>query len=300
MSEDKRDNAWLDTFQFEEDEGDHRLGAHWSPFFADTSEFLQRLPEVLPATVPIQGYGDFFPPPRQLPAGWPAVFYLAWPNVHQGALLAIRRNGESGSELVSLFPHCRSGVEHTLNLECVTVWKGGCEAQIEGTLGDACITFFDTLYGVNRGWYEAGKEYQFILTGLAFEARAARDVEFDMPGPDLSEILWGMLQESDMTRGNGPMKVSTRYMTALIPIQNGDADDYQFHGPVKSVKQFEMLDQPAWLVRATLMRGIQDEREYDFDVVITHKAWEGEEPPKVGEDIEGVLWLQGYLWLPQR
>jgi hypothetical protein len=44
---------------------------------------------------------------------------------------------------------------------------------------------------------------------------------------------------------------------------------------VKSVKAVEMLGQEGWMVRVTLMRSLEDE-----------------------QDIEGTLWLQGYLWYP--
>lgn len=36
-----------------------------------------------------------------------------------------------------------------------------------------------------------------------------------------------------------------------------------------------------------------------LDILITRRAWTGEAPPQVGQDIEGRLWLQGYLWMPR-
>ena len=34
---------------------------------------------------------------------------------------------------------------------------------------------------------------------------------------------------------------------------------------------------------------------FDLDIVVTALSWDGEAPPEVGQDIEGSLWLQGYL-----
>jgi len=35
--------------------------------------------------------------------------------------------------------------------------------------------------------------------------------------------------------------------------------------------------------------------DFDLDIVVTARAWDGETPPEMGQDIEGSLWLQGYL-----
>ena len=294
-SETARAVSWLDTFVFEE-EGDHYFGTRWTPFFDDAEGFFQRLPEILPKAIPLQGYGDFFPPPHQCPPDWSKVRYLAWPDVHQAVLLAIKENEGRESELVSLFPHCRSGVEHTVTIERVLVWKDGCKAQIEGVVGPACITFFDTLYGVNRGWYESGRDLQFILTGIAYDARKAPIEEFDIPPSEVDASIREKAKQNGIDLAELPSKIDTRHMQMLLPIPDWDRDDYQFHGPVKSVKETVMLNQPGWLVRTALVRGMEDDREYDFDILITRKAWEGDEPPRAGENIEGAMWLQGYLW----
>ena len=68
---------------------------------------------------------------------------------------------------------------------------------------------------------------------------------------------------------------------------------------MKTVEDIEMLDQPAWELRATVTRDLETNDDVDLDVIVTHKVWEDREPPKVGEDIEGILWLQGFLWMPQ-
>ena len=65
-------------------------------------------------------------------------------------------------------------------------------------------------------------------------------------------------------------------------------------GAVRSIGV--VLGQDAWLVRATVMR-LSDylSEDVDLDILITPKAWRGSEPPRIGEDIQGRLWLQGRL-----
>jgi hypothetical protein len=33
----------------------------------------------------------------------------------------------------------------------------------------------------------------------------------------------------------------------------------------------------------------------EYNIVITRRVWRGDQPPAVGQDIEGQLWLQGRL-----
>jgi hypothetical protein len=63
------------------------------------------------------------------------------------------------------------------------------------------------------------------------------------------------------------------------------------------VREFEdFLGQRGWTVRATVMRSIGlSSDDADLTVVITQRAWQGDVPPQVGQDIEGRLWLQGYM-----
>lgn len=293
---DAASSDWLNTFEFEES-GNHAFGARWEPFFDDAGEFVGRLPQILPEAKLRQGYGDFYPPSRVCPSHWPKVSYLAWPDIHQGVLLAIKINEQGASELVSLFPFWESGTEHTVTLDRVVVWPGGAEAQVECVIGDAEVTFFDALYAINRGWYVSGGEYQFVLTGIAYNSRVAKDEVFDISGEKLGEIL----RKIEGIEGGAPddpeiSKIHTRGMAMLIPIPQWDADDYHFRGPIKAVREIEMLGQPGWLVRATLLRAIGDDREFDFDIVITRRVWESAAPPQPGQDIEGAMWLQGYLW----
>ena len=74
-----------------------------------------------------------------------------------------------------------------------------------------------------------------------------------------------------------------------------DRDNYQFRGPVRDVAAFDgWLGQSGWKVRVGVMQF--EDGSADLDVFITERAWASPEPPRVGQDIEGSLWLQGRLW----
>ena len=80
-----------------------------------------------------------------------------------------------------------------------------------------------------------------------------------------------------------------------MPVEDWDRDDYWFRGPVRSVKAFDdWLGQSGWRVRVCVMQ--MDTEDAELDVFVTSRSWSGDEPPQVGEDMEGALWLQGRLW----
>ena len=285
------------TFIPEGEDAQHYLGSHWEPFVEDAKELTCRLPEIVPKALLQTGYGEDRKPARSLPDDWPQGFQLVWPLRVQGMALILRVEKEA-SMLVSLFPFFATGSQHTLTLRDVSVWEGGLEAQITGSWGEGEVTFFDTQYLINRAWYETGNEYDFIFSGMAYNAGPAEKREWKINRhPD--EVAW---MNQRLKEGDEPHEVACTMTlegaAMFLPISEWDVDDYSFHAPVKSVEEFkDWLGQDGWRVRATVMR-FGDE-DADLDILITRRAWTGDAPPQVGQDIEGRLWLQGHLWMPR-
>lgn len=284
------------TFVPEDDHATHSMGSHWEPFAEDSSAILQRLPDIVPQALVQTGFGEHRKPARVEPEDWPQGAQLVWPLRVQGLAL-ILRPGEAGTDLVSLFPFCTTGSQHTLSLRAVRVWENGLEAQITASWGEGEVTFYDSQYLINRLWYETGRNYDFILTGMAYTAGPAEPREFQLKRhPD--QVAW---LNQRLPAGEEPFTeaytMSLEGSAMFLPVTDWDEDDYSFHAPVKSVIAFQdWLGEDGWRVRATVMR-FGDE-DADLDIMITRRAWTGQTPPEVGQDIEGRLWLQGYLWMP--
>jgi hypothetical protein len=193
-----------------------------------------------------------------------------------------------------MFPFYPGGTSHTLTLLDVSVWDNGVEAQICASLGDPDITFYDAHYLLNRGWYERGREYEFILTGIAYNAGPAQTTEMPYtPNPD--QIAWEavLAQERGEEPRETPATIRLDGAAFFLAISEWDVDDYSFRGPVQDVKPFaDFLGQNGWLVTATIFHL---EEDVNLNIVITNQAWQGDAPPQIGMDIEGRLWLQGYL-----
>ncbi len=288
------------TFIFETEEIEHYLGSHWEPFGDQAAKnFLTRLPEIVKDAGVVKGFGDIENPPRPLPESWVNGFHLVWPDPDKGAIITTAYDENEGkSRLCSIIPFWLEGTCHRLVMLDVSVWENGVEAHISAGLGDADITFYDTHYLLNRGWYGRGQEYDFVLSGIAYSARPAEKAEIPYnPPPD--QIAWDAMlaQERGEEVPETPSSLRLDGAAFFLPILEWDQDDYSFRGPVKEVKPFtDFLGQSGWRVRVTVMRLSDHQPEdIDLDIVITSMAWEEKSAPEVGQDIEGRLWLQGYL-----
>jgi hypothetical protein len=292
---------WLDTFEFEAPDTPHYHGSHWKPFFDEARQILVRLPEILPQSLVMTGFADDRPAPRDIPGDWRKARYLSWPLRERGILAVVAARQDGTSEVASLYPAVSIGTEVTLTLKRAIVWKGGVEAQIEASLGDASVCFFDTLYCMNRAWYQAGEKFQFILAGIAYSARPAPDEVIRVPDGAWDRFIRKEAVRDGLDHDDPSLyEIHTQGMAMFLPVAEWDRDEYQFRGTVKSVRETEMLSQPSWLVRTTVLRALADNAEQDLDILVTRKVWGDQPPPKVGDDIEGAIWLQGHLWYPHR
>jgi hypothetical protein len=285
------------TFVPEQEDAQHFLGSHWDPFVEDCTEIIDRVPEIASTALQQTGYGNVHLPPREVPEDWPKGFRLVWPLRIQGLMATLRTEKEVGM-IVSVFPFFATGSQHTLTLHEVSVWDGGLEAQITARWGEGEVTFFDTQYLINRAWYETGKDYDFIFSGVAYKAGPAKKHECQINRhPD--QVAWMNQRRKEGEKlHKTTVTMSMEGAAMFLPVTGWDVDDYSFHAPVKSVTEFtDWLGQDGWRVCATVMRfGNEDG---DLDILITKRAWSGAAPPQVGQDIEGQLWLQGYLWMPR-
>ncbi len=292
---------WPDsTFRFETEESEHFMGSHWEPFFEEgAQEIVKKLPEVIDAADILTGFGSIKEPHRPLPESWAVGYHLIWPQPDRGVIITIAvDNDAKENRLCTLYPFWSDGSRHRMVINVVTVWEAGVEAQISAVIGGADVTFYDAHYLLNRSWYVHDREYDFILTGIAYGASPAEDVEMPYtPNPD--QVAWEemLAQQRGEEPPERPTTIRLGGAAFFIPVEGWDADEYSFRGPIKQVTPFsDFLGQDGWLVKTTVMRlSDRDPEDFDLDIVITARAWDGEAPPEAGQDIEGRFWLQGYL-----
>ncbi len=290
------------TFEFET-ENSHSPGSHWPPFYENFMEdVFRRLDAIIPKCSPALGMSSFdaYRAPA-LPDNWAKGLKLRWPAIQSAIHFVIRRESE-GNFVKAVFPAIGTGTQTTLTIMKVRVFESGVEAQIEARIGAASITFYDSDFVINVGWYRAGAEMDFILCGLAYQCEPAD--EPDMVLAEDSPVMEN-LRKAAARSGDDPAEVANRISfkgaAILLPIENWDRDDYQFRGTIKEVKPFPMLGQDGWLLTVCVLRNLdRSDRELNLGILVTPRVWKEPRPPSIGEDVRGALWLQGYLWSPPK
>lgn len=297
---------WPDsTFVFEAPNAEetHFLGSHWEPWYENgIADLIPRLPELLENAVLSEPRPVTRDTLHGVPENWTQGIYLAWPDAQRGILLDIAIDRTTGTNhFVGAAPFDTQGTRHTLEIDKVLVWQSGIEAQIAAWAGEARFAFFDTHFLHARGEYECGRKLEFSLIGLAYAARSSTLFELPFtPNPD--DVAWQkqLAEEHGELWEAMPERLMFDGMAMFIPVDGWDIDDYQFRGPVKAVEPFDdFLGQTGWRVRVTVMRLSEYVHEdFDIDLLVTRRAWEGDTPPRLGQDIEDALWLQGRLLDP--
>lgn len=150
------------------------------------------------------------------------------------------------------------------------------EGDIELSMGPATFTVFDTGYFQNHAKYQAGENYDFALSGIAYNLIHAGD---------------------DKVKDKDGRELSLKGMAGFFPVKSGAPAEYAFRSPVKAVDRLEANGRQLLRLTIPLFRLPEEDAAYgdvDIYLYVRQDRLNGYEPA-VGDDVSGVMWLQGYL-----
>lgn len=184
----------------------------------------------------------------------------------------------TNNTLATAYPEVQDGPVWPISITEVVPWANGIEGQITGTCHEAVISFFDTRFYANQRKYDVGKTYNFHMGALGYTIGLAED------------------REVDTTMGaKVSMKGASAYMPATIDNEQADIDDIWFHSPLEGDKEMAYLLGPP-IQGFPIIMAIPD----DFEMRLTVYGASHVQAPELsrvqsGDDLQGFLWLQGYL-----
>lgn len=187
-------------------------------------------------------------------------------------------DGASRHVGVSAYPYAVDGARHRLVVREITPWEGNMEGWVTASVphSEVTFTFFDTRFYANHQRYVVGEEAEFLLAGLAY----------------------GTYVDDRQALDLGSRMLQLKGAAMLVHHDEADPDDYDFLAPVQSSEPAAMGPFPLTRVTVTLLRP-PCEDDIDRDLVIPlyvpERCWRGEERPRPGDDLSGMLWLQGRL-----
>ncbi|MBN2896140.1 MAG: hypothetical protein JXK05_09665 [Campylobacterales bacterium] len=276
-------------FENPDNQNHHYMGSHWDGFFDDLDD---RMPSIVQnaENSKIRNEEPVAPIPFEPAFDLPRCRQLCYPDATNGYAYVIGVNKSDRSQfLASLYPLINAGalLEGTLEENDVIVWEGGFEAQINFPLGPASISFYDTGFYKNWPLYAAGERYTFRTIGIAYYAMRPEQMEMEIEVTDIQRRIYQI--EPDQKT----MTLSLKGMVSIVPVEGWDIDEFSIRGVVMAVEEYIALEFPGWILTMQVVRRGDD--GFNLDVFVSKKAWESESDPKIGDDVEAKIWLQGEL-----
>lgn len=208
------------------------------------------------------------------------------------ALVAMDPRNEH-SALWSGYPFCSEGIDTELVVESVDRWDNGIEGLVTAHAPDGGIlSFFDPLFFLDKDQLKAGEERLFTVAALAYALRKSERTSIVIDQGPLAEIeREGQLRDNPSSEPPSSVTVSLSGMAALMP-RGEYPDDADARFTIEEVSVFRVAERPFIRLTGIVMR--LDGRDVRLAVYVAEETLEGYEP-QVGDDVEAILWIQGFL-----
>lgn len=225
-------------------------GSHWDTVVAGNEEIRETLMETVQEGEPTEGIDH--------------VGYVAGGDVRSLVV------ADDTGQITTGYP-LGDGVSHEFVLEDQVVWANGHEAQFNGRLGPAEVSFFPTNFYALSDDIAGMQRVSFAAFAYAL----------------------GPVEETTITDEDGET-YDTAGMAALLPMEGGDIDDYSVQTTVKAVTDCEFRGRTVYQLRVPLFRGEDGETDFDVYLYVDNHVLD-DYVPAVGDDVAGAIWLQGHV-----
>lgn len=273
---------------------------HWRALGLDVDQALEvlnaRLNEAFepPSTLSRLGIPSRVEPSH--PVGW-----LLVGGIYRDRTAVVTRADDQGLMVVGFYPFLEQGGQVRARLTRVAEFDHGLMAYIDAEVElseDVVIpvTFFDPQYARDWPHYLALDDapISLLLSGLAYTIEVVEPVTLPLNLGPLREAL-AKAGVNDLDALLDASTVSTQGMRVFLPADGGNADDWCFQGQVVAIEERVVCDQEAW--QAKVQVAGSDGAELRLPLLFTRASLRGR-LPEVGDEVGGVLWLQGWLWGP--
>lgn len=208
--------------------------------------------------------------------------------------LVVTNSAKQSNVFFSAYPVILDGIESEFTVTSVEPWEFGIEGWIRGAVcqDQAKICLFDTMYFAGSSELKEGDKARFKLAGLAYVLRPIERKSFEIDkGP-----IWEMTKQDRLKDGESlesasrPVEISMAGAALFLQRSGDSCDEAEFQGAIDDISVVEHDLQKIYRLEMVLIRPGDD--EFRLPVYASEKVLNGYEP-KLGDDVEGVLWLQG-------
>lgn len=211
-------------------------------------------------------------------------------------ILVVSDTRKQSRFLFSGYPVLRNGFRHSVIIEKVAPWKYGIEGWIHTrvTAHEISLAFFDTRYYAGSADLLPGQTVQVSLAGLAYTLEPAPQSSIEI----CKGALWEIARQQRLDDGESPIEAArpvtivTSGMAALFPRSGDECDDAEFQGVIESIREIVHDGRKLYRLEITVLHAGDD--AFKIPVFASEHVLKGY-VPRLGEDVRGVMWLQGYV-----
>jgi hypothetical protein len=201
--------------------------------------------------------------------------------MHGDRLAAVLRpKGDGDMALLACYPWLELGTQTTVRLRRVQEWGHGLCARVDASVllddgGELPLSWFDPLYARDWPHYAVldDRPMDVLLSALA------------------NQMLVVPPGQSPTDTGSAPWLDGGGLK--LLAIESAGSDAWAFRGRVAAVERTSLFDAEAWWVKVEFIRWRGEMRT--LRIAVSRAALEGN-VPVTGDEVVGMLRLQGWLW----
>lgn len=271
-------------------------GNHWEAVENNYSEFIAEILPLICQEGKLVGKNAFTHTMEDVPNKVGVAFGLEYADTPVNFLALIVGGIEEGSNLLwSGYPVCVEGSDCQLVIDGIKSWENGIEGIIEAHVADGgMVYFFDPYFFLNKDRYVIGEEVKVKLGALAYMVQKSEQLEIEITEGPMLEIHRQRLLEDDPNADVASItSVPISMDGAAIYFPRGeDQDDAEVRFKVTDTARFTCADRPFMRLSGMIMR--PDSGDISLNVYVSEQVL-GEYVPQVGDNVEAVVWMQGYL-----
>jgi hypothetical protein len=209
-----------------------------------------------------------------------------------GVLYAKAQADESWS-LYSAFP-IFAGIGNSLSISGVHTWGNGIEGVVAASkAGGPPAVFFDPFYFKEMDKFLPGAELKVSLSALAFRIGKAEATELPVHGGEFYETKLKEFLDANPEKSKDdfePPKLKFQGSRILMPTQY--VCEWFFRCPVSDCVQFSFLNTIFYRL-TVIFAGVDDSEMSGYIYASEHVL--KDYVPQAGDDVEGILWMTGWL-----
>jgi hypothetical protein len=229
------------------------------------------------------------------------IVFVGYPTgnpIQSCVILYVNKDNES-LEVQSMYPFME-GTPTKLTITDKYTWENGIEGEILGEFCDRIeIPFFAPFYYSQFLNIEIGKEYEIFLAGLAYsiENDSGRTFEFDSGAIYEMQLKEFLEKNPNKAKEDFPKVTASMAGCGMFFPQEYFAE-ISYRGPILSLTEAELFGVKIFKTEIRVAKGISSNSGENSDLIISLYIPENllnGYNPKIGDDIQGVMWLTGYL-----